>query len=532
MSYLVLARKYRPKTFDEVVGQDHIVDALKNAIASNKVAHAFLFSGPRGVGKTTCARILAKEINKTKPCEAGLLEFDGGDLDVIEIDGASNRGIDEARAIRDNVMFMSMSGGYKFYIIDEVHMLTEPAFNALLKTLEEPPEHVKFIFATTDPEKVPTTIRSRCQHFNFKRLSMDVIKAQLKSICAAEKLSVDDEALFAIARAAQGGMRDALGILDQLAAGTDKVNVDDANALLGLIDVKYIFDLAGALIRKDTAAAMTGIETVIAAGKDDARLLKDMVEHFRHLMMMRIDPEKLQPLIDYPVYYRKQLLEQANSLSLGDILKVMDILIGAKDTERLTDAPRLALELALARSAVVLGHGDTPVPPMPSRPAPAAKPLTPPLQRPLPSASAAPSGNVKREPGPAAPAAAVSAATAVLAKALSMEEVCSQWHDMTSSVQESRTYLGACLLEGKPVSVKGQALTIAFPESCAYQKECLEETEAGRIVAEAFSKILGRDIAVTFVIEKGVARDPSGALQSALEEFDGEVVNEWHNEGK
>ena len=184
MSYLVLARKYRPKTFDEVVGQEHVTNALKSAIAANKVAHAFLFSGPRGVGKTTCARILAKEINKAAPRQdAGTMDFGGENMDVIEIDGASNRGIDEARAIRESAMFMAMSGGYKFYIIDEVHMLTEPAFNALLKTLEEPPEHVKFIFATTDPEKVPTTIRSRCQHFHFKRLSMDVIKAQRKSIC-------------------------------------------------------------------------------------------------------------------------------------------------------------------------------------------------------------------------------------------------------------------------------------------------------------------------------------------------------------
>ena len=203
MSYLVLARKYRPKTFDEVIGQEHVTSALKNAIAANKVAHAFLFSGPRGVGKTTCARILAKEINKSAPRDTGVLEFGGDTMDVIEIDGASNRGIEDARALRESAMFMAMSGGYKFYVIDEVHMLTNEAFNALLKTLEEPPAHVKFIFATTDPEKVPTTIRSRCQHFHFKRLSMDLIKAQLRSICQAESLNVDDEALFAIARAAQ-----------------------------------------------------------------------------------------------------------------------------------------------------------------------------------------------------------------------------------------------------------------------------------------------------------------------------------------
>jgi DNA polymerase-3 subunit gamma/tau len=530
MSYLVLARKYRPKTFDEVVGQEHVTNALKSAIAANKVAHAFLFSGPRGVGKTTCARILAKEINKAAPQQdSGTMDFGGENMDVIEIDGASNRGIDEARAIRESAMFMAMSGGYKFYIIDEVHMLTEPAFNALLKTLEEPPEHVKFIFATTDPEKVPTTIRSRCQHFHFKRLSMDVIKAQLKSICKTESLTVDDEALFAIARAAQGGMRDALGILDQLAAGGEKVGVNDANSLLGLIDVKYIFDIADGLIRKDVASVMACIETVVNSGKDDRRLLRDMVEHFRNILMMKVDAEKLQGLVDYPAFYRKQLFEQAGELTIENILKVMDIFIAAKDTERLTDAPRLALELALVKSAVMLsGPAAVNVP--------APKAVVPPATvRPAPLPVSAPTPkvvNVPVKPASSVPTSSVApVATAVLPSVFSLLQVKQRWDEMTAAVQDKKTYLGSCLLEGAPVSVSGRTLTIAFPKSCEYQKESLEEIESMKLVTSAFAAVMGQEVKVVFTVMDGaVTRDNSEALQNALDSFQGEVINEWHNE--
>src|SRR5471030_327669 len=230
MSYLVLARKYRPQSFDELVGQTHITELLRKSIESGRIAHAFLFCGPRGIGKTSCARILAKSLNcqngpTLKPCGAcpACLEIaNGNSFDVIEIDGASNRGIDEIRTLRENLKFAPSYGRYKIYIVDEVHMLTSDAFNALLKTLEEPPEHVKFIFATTEVHKVPATILYRCQRFDFKRIQVEIIMANLQSICVKEKLKANEEALFVIAKAAQGSMRDALSILDQLSALSDK----------------------------------------------------------------------------------------------------------------------------------------------------------------------------------------------------------------------------------------------------------------------------------------------------------------------
>jgi DNA polymerase-3 subunit gamma/tau len=367
---------------------------------------------------------------------------------------------------------------------------------------------------------------------------MDIIKGQLKSICETEKLVVDEEALFAIARAAQGGMRDALGILDQLAAGGAKVTLADANGLLGLIDVKYIFDLAGAIIAKDGATAMSCIETVINAGKDERRLLRDMVEHFRNIMLMKIDAEKLQSLVDYPVYYRKQLLEQATQLSLDSILKVMDILIASKDTERLTNAPRLALELAITQSIIVLlpvQASAVPVAPAaPMKPtataAPAPKPAPAMAPRPaavkpaIPAAKPAPSA-------PTAPKASVTPTnTAAVPAKFSLASVKNLWSEMTAAVQAEKTYLGTYLLEGAPVAVNGQTLTVAFTPDFVYHKECLEETAAMKLVAEVFSKLLGHDILLNFTVMDNIPQEKSAHLQHALEAFEGEVVNEWHTQ--
>ena len=272
MSYLPFARKYRPQGFDEIIGQGHVATTLKNAIGMDKVAHAYLFTGPRGVGKTSTARILARSLNcekgpRPEPCNkcASCQEISRGvSMDVIEIDGASNRGIDEIRNLRENVKFASVRGKFRIYIIDEVHMLTQEAFNALLKTLEEPPLHVKFIFATTRPYKVLPTIISRCQRFDFRKIPTRDIAKKLEEIRKKEKLDVNDEAIFLIARQADGSMRDAEIILDQLLSFTKgKVAADDVTKVLGLLEQDVLFDLADSIINNKKEKVLNIIDGLV-----------------------------------------------------------------------------------------------------------------------------------------------------------------------------------------------------------------------------------------------------------------------------
>ncbi|MCA9400893.1 MAG: DNA polymerase III subunit gamma/tau [Candidatus Omnitrophica bacterium] len=358
MSYLVLARKHRPPTFDDVIGQAHITDLLKKAITSDKVSHAYLFCGPRGVGKTSCARILAKSLNCEKgpvvkpcgKCPACVDIAKGNSFDVLEIDGASNRGIDEIRLLRENVKFAASGGKYKIYIVDEVHMLTTEAFNALLKTLEEPPEHVKFIFATTEPNKVPATIMSRCQRYDFKRISIKTITDNLTKVSQAEKYKIEDDALFAIAKAAQGSMRDGLSILDQLSALSDGgIKADDVFGMLGLVETQFLFDLTDALIEHNCLQGLETLNTIVDSGKDSKELTKDLTEHFRHLMVIKIGGKTLGKLVDYPVAVKEMLLSQTQKIELGDILNAIEVLIKVQETSRVTESVRMPLEFAFAQ---------------------------------------------------------------------------------------------------------------------------------------------------------------------------------------
>src|SRR5271170_7168862 len=358
MSYLVLARKYRPQSFEELVGQAHITDLLRKSIESGRIAHAFLFCGPRGIGKTSCARILAKSLNcQNGPtltpcgeCSACLEIANGNSFDVIEIDGASNRGIDEIRTLRENVKFAPSYGRYKIYIIDEVHMLTNDAFNALLKTLEEPPEHVKFIFATTEVHKVPATILSRCQRFDFKRIQVEIIMDNLKNICGKEDLKANEEALFAIAKASQGSMRDALSVLDQLSALNDKgIDSADVFSMLGMVEIEFLFDLADALIARNCVKSLDVFNQIIERGKDIKQLGKDLTEHFRHLMIVKVGGVSLNGLIDYPAGVKQRLALQAEKITIAGILKAIELFIEAQETAKVMETLRMPLEVAFAK---------------------------------------------------------------------------------------------------------------------------------------------------------------------------------------
>ncbi|MFZ0612608.1 MAG: DNA polymerase III subunit gamma/tau [Desulfobacterales bacterium] len=354
MSYLVLARKYRPQSFDAVVGQDHVTRTLINAITAGRVAHAILFTGPRGTGKTTMARILAKAMNcragpASEPCNdcQSCREITAGKaVDVFEIDGASNNSVDQVRELRDNVKYMPAHSLHKIYIIDEVHMLSTAAFNALLKTLEEPPAHVMFIFATTEPHKIPATILSRCQRHDFKRIALASITDHLQRLCELERFDLSRDSLTLIAREAGGSIRDALSLLDQVAAclaeKTDETQVLD---LLGVIDRRLIFDLVQALLDGNAPPVLEILDDVHQRGHDLKRLYADLVEHFRHLLVVKLCRQTGR-LIDLPAHEIQRLQEQAAAVSAAHLNQLFDLLFKEEPAVRFSAQPKIAVEMA------------------------------------------------------------------------------------------------------------------------------------------------------------------------------------------
>ncbi|MDT8273568.1 MAG: DNA polymerase III subunit gamma/tau [Desulfomonilia bacterium] len=352
--YQVIARKFRPQRFDEVVGQEHVTRIITNAIEQNRLPHAFIFSGPRGVGKTSVARILAKALNceqglSSTPCNACARceEITGSRaVDVFEIDAASHTGVDNIRDLIENSRYAPSVARYKVFIIDEVHMLSRSAFNALLKTLEEPPPHVIFIMATTELEKVPATVLSRCQRYDFRRIALEMIVSHLEQIAASEQIRVTKDALMILALQADGSMRDAQGMLEHVATtGSGEVDVDMVEAMLGLVGRANLHDLVSALVHKDAPSALKVVESVYQVGQDLGQLYKSLLEQFRNLMVLKAGYTRLT----IPEEEKAFLNEIITEISLEEIHRILSVLIRSEEDLKYTSLPKITLETALLR---------------------------------------------------------------------------------------------------------------------------------------------------------------------------------------
>jgi len=516
MSYTVFALKWRPQDFESIVGQDHIVGTLKNAIQKDRLAHAYLFTGPRGVGKTSTARILAKALNcqegpTLKPCQkcpSCLGINQGRSLDVIEIDGASNRGIDEIRALRENVKFSPSLSKYKVYIIDEVHQITPDGFNALLKTLEEPPEFVKFIFATTHPQKVMPTIISRCQRMDFRRITVIEIIAQLEKIIREEKITIDQEVLFAVAKSSDGSLRDAESILDQLVSfSRGNVSLKDAISVLGLVEQDVLFALTDKIIQKDPAEALRLFNAIIDAGKDPGVFLINLIEHFRNLMVAKVSQADSK-LVDLPQEVCDRLFKQGQLLSLEEIFTAFNILITAQEMAKRLDSQRIPLEISLVRLARNKLESKNKV---------ELRPAAVPIEK-------------KEQPVPEEAIQNTATQTPPAQMLISLENIKNAWGNIIDHLAKIKMSVSTYLNEGEPVKVQGNMVTIGFPKSCSLHKESLDRKENKDIVEKAASELCNADLRVNFILTAQLQQETDARshpfIKSAIEMFGGRVVKE------
>jgi DNA polymerase-3 subunit gamma/tau len=546
MAYTVIARKWRPLLFDDVSGQDHVSITLKNAISNNRIAHAYLFAGPRGVGKTTTARILSKGVNciegptpaPCNKCENCTEITEGRSLDVMEIDGASNRGIDEIRNLRENIRYSSAKGKYRIYIIDEVHMLTKEAFNALLKTLEEPPPNVMFIFATTEPHKVLPTIISRCQRFDFKRISTKDIIARLEYICKEEGIEHDKESLWLIARKADGSMRDGMSLLDQVISfAGEKFEIKDVESVLGMVDKDLYFKLSDYLINKEISAGLELVDTIIKEGYDLIEFLSGLLEHFRNIFILKATENR--SLLDISESEIGKLETRAGEFPSEDLLKAINITSESINLIKRSNQPELDFELLIiklikmpsSQSIAELLHGVSTGKISPER-----------LPEVLPSEKTT-APEKKKEPEPVSEVNLKTEDTASpdtenLPENLSIDDIKSNWRDVISLIKEVRMGTGSFLEEGEIVDFKENKLEIVFGNKNGFHIDNINKNK--ELIRDKIKEVCG--VKLDFVCKKGNLPDKveqqkenkSEVLKNIIknEPVIGEIIKEFNGEVK
>ena len=562
MSHVSFYRKWRPQTFEEIIGQERVTRTLQNAIRANRVVHAYLFAGHRGTGKTTTARILAKALNCVQgptptPCNAcpNCAAISGGySVDVIEIDAASNRGIEEIREIRERIRLVPTEGRYKVYIIDEAHMLTTEAANALLKTLEEPPPHAILVLVTTEPHRLPPTILSRCQRFDFRRISQREIIGRLKHIAQTEGFAINDEALVLIAASADGSVRDAESVLDQLTSYTDgPITAKDVLAVLGIVEAETAHRFADAVIRRDVVACLDLVNQVIDEGKDVHQVLRTLIDHFRDLLVMKTGDQAAQ-ILDTTEHRLQALRTQAEQASTENILRALNVLSATETEARWSPQPRLLLEIALIRlcrpemdptleglrarvQAIEQQMGRRP-----ATEAPEAKRATPPEAGPArktPQTPKAPGKDTPRAEAQATPAASVAVAGSSpppQVPVIAIEDVRRQWSRILEEVKRTKMFCHALLIEGTPLRLEGSTLVVGLRTGYNFHVENLHRPENRAVVESAVERVLQQRLRLQCTVHDGavesagesnlpavsVENDP--VVAKAVQLFGGHVV--------
>ena len=541
MAYTALYREWRPKNFEDIVGQEHITTTLKNQILNDRIAHAYLFCGTRGTGKTSTAKVMAKALNCLNPidgepcneCEMCKRINDGLAIDVVELDAASNNGIDKIRDIIDDSKYPPQEAKFKVYIMDEVHMLSIGAVNAFLKTLEEPPANVVFILATTDPQKLPITILSRCQRFDFKRISTKNITDRLRTVVEAKGVLADDKSLNLIARVSDGAMRDSLSILDQaIAMGDGSVDYQSLVGMLGLITNEYLFDITSSVIERNIENAMVTIEKLVFAGKDIHLFIKDLITHFRNLLMIKVtnNPEEV---LDMSLENISLVKEQGSRIRVEEIMRDIRILQEAENNAKLSKQARLYLELAIIKmckieydtsNEVVLARVNK-------------------IEEALRSGKiqvTTSNGGVEQNNIPHTIAKAPAAHNTKMVHTepqieanvnskTKIGDVQRAWKDILETFKSRRAMvIYASMLTGKPIACNNGILTIKYDEQYDFNKQRLEKAENIKVVNEVVSEVMRENIKVKFVVENtGVdERRPEDILIDTLGSSIVEVLDE------
>ena len=546
-----LYRRHRPGSFDEVVGQTHVVRTLRNAVEQGKVHHAYLFVGSRGTGKTSMAKILARSLNCERggptvtpcgECESCLTIAAGTSVDVIEMDAASNRSVDDVRDLRERVAYAPTGGRWKVYILDEAHMLTKEAWNAFLKTLEEPPPNTVFVLATTESHKVMATIADRCQRFDFQRPSLEQISEVLTRVAAAESIQVEEGAVAMIARSASGSFRDALGTLDQLVAfGGENVELTDVLEMLGAADADLLFEAVDAVVAEDPRGVLIGVEKMARSGRDPSQFARDLLAHLRHLLIVQTTGEVPTTFV-VTATDTARMQAQATAIKPANLFRTIDQLADALTAVREGDDARMAVEIALLKAARpdldpdtagllrrierLEGGQATPM----EAPAPVEEPT------PEPSAEDAPPAggdDAEDSPGRESPASETGPAGQ---QPLSLEEIQRVWPAVLQKLSETAPALSSCLEGARPVSLGDEGLEVGFPPDNTFNKKKADSPERRDTVAAAFAAVTGTGLRPTYVLLDGEAPpdtpapgseeiDEEQLLERLKSEFDAEEVS-------